>query len=176
MKLRPEDGCRHCIWSSDGKYLYIQNELSCTLTIASWDGIHQLQEVSTVNVLPANIKPNRNHHRGNSHLLLHPYNPHILYMGIRSSTPTGTIAILNVSSPKQPIIQSHVSTHGMVPRHFSILQQQNTKKLYLVVGNQESKTIVVFTVHPHDGTLTYASQTSTAPYKPCHIASTSSCT
>ena len=176
LQLRPEDGCRHCVWSPDGQYLYIQNELSCTLTIASWDEVTmRLQEVSTINILPSNVIPNRNHHCGNSHLLLHPYNPHILYMGIRSSTPTGTIAILDVSSPKQPIVKSYVSTHGMVPRHFSILQQQK-QKLYLVVGNQESKTIVLFTIHPHDGTLTYTSQTSTAPYKPCHIASTSSCT
>jgi 6-phosphogluconolactonase (cycloisomerase 2 family) len=41
---------------------------------------------------------------------------------------------------------------------------------WLVVGNQESKTVVSFAVDAASGSLRFAHELSTAPYKPCNIS------
>jgi len=60
-------GCRHCCWDASGTTLFIQNELECSVTAASFDAVTgQLTARHTMPALPDNVAPDRAHHRGGS--------------------------------------------------------------------------------------------------------------
>jgi 6-phosphogluconolactonase len=167
-------GCRHCCWDASGTSLFIQNELACSVTAASFDertGVLTAQQ--TVPAIPDTVKPDRAHHRGGSDLALHP-NGKLLLAGCRSASP-GLIAIFAVDGAGASVrlsLLGHESTHGEVPRNFKLVDGGH----WLVVGNQESKNVVSFAVDADRGTLRFASQLCTAPYKPCNIAGASALT
>ena len=174
LRLPANAGPRHCCWDKTGTTLYIHNELTCTVTAACFDiltGV--LTESTTTSVLPLKDMPDRSHHRGGSDIGLHP-NGRFLYAGCRSTSPSGMIAILEISTPTSLKVIGHESTRGQVPRNFKLLQGQNGNGEdchWLVMGNQESKTVVSYKVDPESGVLTFCSQICTDPYKPCNIAS-----
>ena len=161
-------GCRHCCWDATGATLFIQNELDCTVTVASFDAkTGNLQAQHTVNALPDNVQPDRAHHRGGSDIALHP-NGRILFVGCRSASP-GLIAIFAVQgsgSNTRLALLGHESTRGDVPRNFKLIDGGR----WLVVGNQETKNVICFAVDAERGQLRFTSEVSTAPYKPCNIA------
>lgn len=171
LRADPAAGCRHCCWDASGTTLFIQNELACSVTAASFDErVGVLTAQHTIFALPDAVKPDRAHHRGGSDLALHP-NGKLLFAGCRSASP-GLIAIFSVSGAGAAVrlaLLGHESTHGEVPRNFKLVDGGR----WLVVGNQESKDVASFEVDAVGGTLRFASQLSTAPYKPCNIAGAS---
>eukprot|EP00746_Dinoflagellata_sp_MGD_P145117 gnl/MRDRNA2_/MRDRNA2_77769_c0_seq1.p1 gnl/MRDRNA2_/MRDRNA2_77769_c0~~gnl/MRDRNA2_/MRDRNA2_77769_c0_seq1.p1 ORF type:complete len:873 (+),score=124.35 gnl/MRDRNA2_/MRDRNA2_77769_c0_seq1:393-2621(+) len=166
LRLKPDAGCRHIVWNEVGDVLFVNNELDCTVTVASFDNTSgALREKSTLFTLPVSVKPLRAHHRGNSHIALHP-NGKYLYLGCRSSDP-GLIAVFKVHSESSDIsLIQHESTRGLVPRNFEIVGEGR----WLIVGNQETFNIVSFAIHPESGTLSFASELKTSPHKPCNIS------
>jgi len=183
LRLDDDAGPRHCCWDATGTTLFISNELNCTVTAASFDvETGTLNEVSTVFVLRTGCvdTPDRSHHRGGSDIGLHP-NGRFLYVGCRSTSP-GMLAILEVqqgagadvdatstttSASTTLKLLGHESSRGEVPRNFKLLRDGN----WLVVGNQETKTVVCYRVDNESGRLSFASEIDTDPYKPCNIAS-----
>ena len=69
-------------------------------------------------------------------------------------------------SPRSFKHTGHASTRGLVPRNFKLV----CEGAWLVVGNQESKTVASFAVDGASGTLRFVHELSTAPYKPCNIS------
>lgn len=173
LRLPRDAGPRHCVWDAEGKTLFVNNELTCTVTAASFDALSgKLEEICTVPVLPEEVDPDRSHHRGGSDIAIHP-NGKFLYVGCRSSSP-GSITIVAVSGSGEETkleVLGHESTRGEVPRNFKLIGDNEGGKWWLVVGNQESKTVVSYAVENSTGSLTFASEVSTAPHKPCNIAS-----
>ena len=171
LRLVAGAGCRHCAWSSDGTTLYVNNELDVTVTVANFSPESgALTEVQTINSLPADgsVTGSRAHHRGNSDIHVHP-NGRFLYVGIRSSDP-GLIGVYSISEDGRALKPvEHVSTQGLVPRNFKIVPAAGGA-CFLVVGNQETKTVVSFAVDGDTGQLTPAGSISTAPYKACNIS------
>lgn len=176
---RPADaGCRHACWDAAGRMLYVNNELDCTVTAARFDeAAGTLTAVQTVPALPAGVAPLRAHHRGGSDIQIHP-NGRFVYAGMRSADP-GVIAIFAVGAPSSdrravppsgaPLrLVGHASTRGLVPRNMKLLGEGAP---WLVVGNQETKSVVSFRVDPASGALAFVDELSTAPYKACNIAS-----
>ena len=190
-------GCRHACWGAAGKLLYVCNELDCTVTVARFDAATgALTAVQTVAALPEGVPPLRAHHRGGSDIHLHP-NGKWLYVGMRSPDPcrgpaprtpepadqragidlrlthsgpvprgSGLIAIFAVGEDGMLAARGHEPTRGLVPRNFKLV----AGGAFLVVGNQESKTVVSFHVDAESGALRFASELSTAPYKPCNVS------
>ena len=66
-------------------------------------------------------------------------------------------------------VVGHESTQGLVPRNFKLVPGEHDA-VWLVVGNQESKTVVSFGVDNGTGALHFASKLSTEPYKACNIS------
>mmetsp|Transcript_61013 Transcript_61013/g.101427 ORF Transcript_61013/g.101427 Transcript_61013/m.101427 type:complete len:396 (+) Transcript_61013:176-1363(+) len=166
LRLAAGAGCRHACWSKDGKFLFINNELDCTVTSASFDVTSgALAEVQTVPALPQSVTPDRSGHRGGSDLQLHP-NGRCLFVGCRSG-PVGLVASFKVD-PKAGTLSlvAHESTRGDVPRNFKLVGKHAD---WLVVGNQESKSVVSFAVDSETGKLAFADQLHTF-HKPCNIA------
>lgn len=170
---RPADaGCRHACWDATGRMLYVNNELDCTVTAARFDeATGTLTALQTVPALPTGVAPLRAHHRGGSDIHIHP-NGRFVYAGMRSPDP-GVIAIFAVGgvadgdSPALRLV-GHASTRGLVPRNFKLLGEGAP---WLVVGNQETKTVVSFRVDSTSGALTFVDELSTVPFKACNIAS-----
>ena len=132
-----ESGCRHACWSSDGKWLFVNNELDCSLTAASFDfSSGALEEVVTVPTLPKGIAGLRAHHRGNSDI--HIFKDKFIYVGCRSSSP-GVIAVFAIdwvdSKPSLSLVQ-HKSTHGLVPRNFKLIDIDSSNNVFLVLGTR----------------------------------------
>lgn len=95
LRLEAGAGCRHACWSHDGNRLFINNELTCTITVADFNvESGNLQERQTISCLPPGVEGTRAPHRGNSDIHLHP-NGKFLYAGVRSPEP-GFIAIFGV--------------------------------------------------------------------------------
>jgi len=175
LQLAIGAGPRHCCWDRDnGDVLYIVNELNYTLVAASFDittGACTLPEASSLfqplYLLRDNDETSRAHHRGGSDIARLG---RFLYVGCRATDP-GLIAIVDRETWK---VVGHESTRGAVPRNFKVIQSGGGKeenKFFLVVGNQESKSVVSFMMNHTAGKLTFQSRISTEPYKACHIAS-----
>lgn len=160
-------GSRHCCWDATGETLFIVNELNYTVTVAAFhDG--SLKEVQSLYLLRESDTADRSHHRGASDVALHP-NGKFLYVGCRSTSPAGLICMLNVEGKgddcKVSVI-GHESTRGEVPRNFKLIGNH-----WMVVGNQDGKSVVSYAVDAVTGQLEFKSEISTAPYKACNIAS-----
>jgi len=170
LTLPAEAGCRHCCWDATGETLFVVNELSYTVTAASFDvATGTLTEVWSVYLLRPTDTPNRAHHRGASDIALHP-NGRFLYVGCRAPSP-GLICILQIQGQGSSCLLSvvgHESTRGDIPRNFKLLGKDAK---WLVVGNQDGKNVVSYAVDANSGLLEFKSEISTAPYKACNIAS-----
>jgi 6-phosphogluconolactonase len=168
LRLAAGAGCRHCIWSADGTTLFVNNELDCTITVASFDGsTGTLTAKHTVDSLPVGVPGTRAHHRGNSDIQIHP-NGRYLYVGIRSPDP-GLIAVFAITRDGALELVQHEPTRGLVPRNFKLVPGA-ADALWLVVGNQETKSVVSFAMDNESGELSYASTLDTGPYKACNIS------
>ena len=76
------------------------------------------------------------------------------------------VAIFGVGEQGTLTPAGHASTRGLVPRNFKLV----CEGAWLVVGNQESKTVASFAVDGASGALRFVHELSTAPYKPCNIS------
>ena len=171
LRMPAESGCRHACWSSDGKWLFVNNELDCSLTAASFDfSSGALEEVVTVPTLPKGIGGLRAHHRGNSDI--HIYKDKFIYIGCRSPDP-GVIAVFAIdwvdSKPSFTLVQ-HESTRGLVPRNFKLIDIDSSNNVFLVLGNQETRNVVSYSIDIDTGKLRICDEISVAPFKPCNIA------
>ena len=165
LRCAANAGCRHACWDGAGGLLFVNNELDCTVSVARFDGVTgTLTAVQTLAALPEGVAPLRDHHRGGSDIALHP-NGRFLYAGMRSPDP-GLIAIFAVGDQGTLTLLGHASTRGLVPRNFKLVCQG----AWLVVGNQESKTVVSFAIDAASGSLRFVHELSTASYKPCNIS------
>ena len=166
LRLSAEAGCRHACWNATGTVLFVNNELTCSVTVAHFDvATGRLVEHQTVAALPPTVTPDRGHHCGGSDIALHP-NGRFLYAAERSASP-GLLAIFAFEPTTASLkLLGHESTRGKCPRNFKLL----ANGAWLVVGNQESKTIASFAVDAESGKLTLAHELKVT-HKPCNIAS-----
>ncbi|CAD7963026.1 unnamed protein product [Amoebophrya sp. A25] len=154
LELPIDAGPRHLLWTKDGRYLFILNELNATLSLAEMaptnDGSTSSTRLRIVQTIQTDTKKERRHHLGNSDLQLHP-NGRFLYVGARTHTKMeegiGCILVYEIvfheetgavvggegcdSKKETAIVQDLrlldiVSTQGLVPRNFKILSIPNT--------------------------------------------------
>ena len=143
IKLAPGSGPRHFVFSADGSYIYVINELSSTITVLiKYGGVWK--EIQTIKTLPKDFK-------GESwcadiHLSA---NGNFVYASNRGHN---SIAVFtrNQTSGRLENIQT-VSSVGNWPRNFTL---DPTGK-FLLVANERSNDITVFKVDGLSGKLTY---------------------
>ena len=64
-------------------------------------------------------------------------------------------------------LKGHVTTRGLVPRNFKLCGDACQ---WLVVGNQESRSVCSFRIDGDTGMPVWAAEVSTGDAKPCNIA------
>ena len=140
---QPGDGPRHLIFSNDGNYLYVMNELTTSITVYTYYPI--LRAIQTISTVPNNFSAINY----GAELLLHPISGRFLYASNRGHDSIVTFAVEKATGLLTTL--QHVSVEGHTPRNFNILP--NGK--HLLVANQDSNNLVVFSIDQATGKLTY---------------------
>ena len=139
-KVAPGAGPRHFAFHPNGKFAYVINEITLTVTAFAWDeGKGKLSELQTITTLPVE----RGKGMSTAEVQVHPSGK-FLYGSNRGHN---TIAVFSIDQKagKLKAVQ-HQSTLGKTPRNFGI---DPTGK-FLVAANQSSSDI--FTFHIDQGT------------------------
>ncbi len=151
VELEPSDGPRHVALHPGGRFAYVLNELSMTVTTMRYDPVPGvLTTTQTVSSLPEGIAVAADF--SGAEVLSHP-SGRFLYASNRGHD---TIAVFAVDEADGTLrLLEHVSTRGRTPRGFGI----DPSGAYLLAANQGSGSVVVFRIDPGTGRLTPTGQT-----------------
>lgn len=157
LAIEPGSGPRHAVFSKDGKFLYVINELFSTITVASFnarDGA--LTTRQTVSTLPADFAGQST----TAEIALHP-NGNYVYGSNRGhdsvaqfsrDRKSGKLTLLGITP-----------TGGKNPRNFAITPDGR----WLIAANQDSNSLFVFRIDGTSGALTVASGPVSVPRPVC---------
>ncbi len=145
-QVKPGAGPRHLAMDAKGRFVYLINEMDCTITVFGRDaqqgGLKEIQTVSTLPqgqaVLPA---------YSTAEVLVHPSGK-FLYGSNRGHDSIVVFAI-DEQSGRLTYVQ-HQPTLGNIPRGFGI----DPTGAFLLAGNQKSDSVVVFRIDRQTGRLT----------------------
>lgn len=144
----PGVGPRHLVFSENGKFVYVINELASTVTIY-WYDHHDgfMKALQTTSTLPANFKGENT----DAEIALHP-NGKFLYASNRGSDSITVFAVHGRKGTLTPI--ETVPTGGKTPRNFALAPSGE----WLLAANQDSNTVFTFRVDKKTGRLTASGQ------------------
>jgi 6-phosphogluconolactonase len=136
-------GVRHLLFHPNGKVLYAINELASTVTVWNWDAAKaQLAELQTVPTLP----PLFNGPSTAAELVMNA-GASMLYASNRGLDCLALLVIDPVRFTLTPL--EYTPLIGQTPRHFAL----DPTGAFMLVGNQGSDSLMVYTVHPRTGQI-----------------------
>jgi 6-phosphogluconolactonase len=138
-------GPRHLVFNSSGKFVYVINELSSTITVYSYalrDGA--MAPLQTISTLPGGFAGLNTA----AEVVLHPSGK-FLYASNRGDD--NSIAVF-AADPKKGTLTliEYVPTDGKIPRNFAI----DPSGEWLLAANQDSNTVITFRINRESGRLT----------------------
>jgi 6-phosphogluconolactonase len=146
-------GPRHLVFSKDGQRIYVVTELTPAVITLGWNTQRgSMTQLGVVSTLPA-ADPSEH---GGAEIVLHP-NGKFLYASNRGNS--NTIAVFRIGPDGLPVPAGHVPTGGKLPRFFNV----DPSGRFLVVGNQGSGDLVIFSIDPTTGALTRAGASVSVP-------------
>lgn len=153
VKEEPGSGPRHIVFSRDGKYAYVVNELKSVLYVFRHDASSgNLEQVQTVSTLPEGFSGDN----APAEVLIDPAGK-FLYASNRGP---GTIAVFAIDAGSGTLKQVQVAaTGGTFPRG---VEMDPTGRL-LLAGDQKADQFVVFTVDPATGHLSLTGKVFNLP-------------
>ncbi len=159
--LPPGSGPRHLAFHPSGKFAYVINELTCTMSVFAYDARRgALSAVQSVSTLP----PGETVQRGQStaEVVAHPSGKFLF----GSNRGHNTIVVYAVEAATGRLtLVGHHSTQGKTPRHFAV----DPTGAWLLAENQGSDTVVVFRIDPKTGRLTPTGQSLDVPAPVCAV-------
>ncbi len=156
-KLAPGAGPRHFAFHPNGKFAYVINEITLTVTVFAWDEAKgKLSELQTITTLPVK----RGKGMSTAEVQVHPSGK-FLYGSNRGHN---TIAVFSIDQKtgKLEAVQ-HQSTLGKTPRNFGL---DPTGK-FLVAANQSSGDIFTFRIDQSTGELRATGHSVKIPMPVC---------
>lgn len=146
-KAAPGAGPRHLVFSPNGKFLYVINEMQSTVVTYSYDAKSgSLHELQTVPTLPRSFTG-----ASTGAEIEIDSSGKFLYASNRAVNEDGTIAVFAIDSAKGTLTPVETdSTAGKTPRNFVI----DPLGSWLLAANQDSNNIVVFRIDHKTGHLT----------------------
>ena len=143
-KVAPGAGPRHFAFHPNGKYGYVINEITLTVTAFGWDeGQGRLNELQTITTLPEK----RAKGMSTAEVQVHPSGK-FLYGSNRGHNTIAVFAIDPMTGELKAV--QHQSTLGMTPRNFGL----DPTGQFLIVANQSSGDIFTFRINQATGKLT----------------------
>lgn len=159
--LPPGAGPRHLAFHPSGKFVYVINELQCTLAVYRWEAaVGALREIAIVSTLPAGTKVEPGY--STAEVVAHP-SGNFLFGSNRGHNTIVTFAVDAVTGWLTPV--AHAATQGKTPRHFAV----DPSGRWLLAENQDSGTVVVFSIDATTGRLTPTGQTLEVPAPVCAV-------
>lgn len=159
--LPPGSGPRHLAFHPSGKFVYVINELLCTMSVFGFDAQRgELKELQNISTLPAGetVKPGFS----TAEVMAHA-NGKFLYGSNRGHNSITAFAI-DASTGRIKQIEN-TPTQGKAPRHFAI----DPTGTWLLAENQGSDSVVVFRIDADSGRLTPTGQTFEVPVPVCAV-------
>jgi 6-phosphogluconolactonase len=141
--VAPGSGPRHFAFHPGGKYAYVINEITCTVTAFDYNSAKgTLTEIQTITTLPHEVRPGYS----TAEVVVHPSGK-FLYGSNRGHDSIAVFQIVAANGTLTAV--EHEPTQGKTPRNFAI---DPTGK-FLLAENQASDTIVVFAIDQSTGKL-----------------------
>jgi len=143
-KIAPGSGPRHVAFRPDGRFLYVLNEMLCTITALRYDAAKgTTEELQTVPTIPADFTGNKSGaeiavHRSGNYVFV-SNRGHDTIATFRSDPTSGKLTLIG-----------HTPTRGKTPRNFGIDPTGN----WLFAANQDSDTMSLFRIDAKSGNLT----------------------
>ncbi len=157
--VAPGSGPRHFVFSRDGQFVYVINEMGGTITVFRYAAANAaLTEVQTISTLPKDFSTNSTC----AEIALHP-NGKFLYGSNRGHDSIAIFAVDQQTGKLSSI--GHQSTLGRTPRHFAI----DPTGRWLLAENQASDSVVVFALDPGTGRLNPTGQSITVGAPVCAV-------
>ena len=144
----PGGGPRHLRFSPDGKFIYLLNELSLSVTTFAWDAAAgTAQQLANVPSLSAEVKAKETHNSG-AEILVHPSGRFVYFSNrgndsvtvFRADPATSAVQVIQV----QPV-------RGAFPRNIALSPDGG----WLLAAGADSNTVAAHKVNPTTGELTY---------------------
>lgn len=155
----PGAGPRHSVFSADGKFFYVINELGGTITAYACDpATGRLTPEQTVATLPADF------HGQNTcaEIQLHPNGGYIY--GSNRGHDSLVVFRRDPESGGLSLVQI-IPCGGKHPRHFALSPDGR----WLVCANRDSANLVAFHVDPASGKLAASGETARVPQPVCVV-------
>jgi len=144
VKIAEGSGPRHIAFSSNGKFVYLVQELSGTVSAFRFNK-GNMQLIQSISSYPSNYLGEL----GSADIHLSP-DGKFLYASNRGNS--NTIAIFKVDGGSGKLkLRDIIPTKGIKPRNFAIDPSGN----FLLVANQDSNNIVVFKRNQSNGSLAF---------------------
>lgn len=145
VKLPKGAGCRHMDFHPNGQFVYLINEFANTVVAFTYESQSgKLVELQTISTNPdAGVKSSA------ADIHVHPSGK-FLYATNRPAGAAGSIVVYAVGADGKLTFVEKESTEGQVPRNFHVVADGTR----ILVGNQESKSLISFVVDAETGALT----------------------
>ncbi len=157
--VTPGSGPRHLTFHPNGRFVYVVNELNCTVSVFRYDSAHgSLAIVQCLSTLPGGFIGENTA----AEIQVHP-SGRFLYSSNRGHD---SLAIFGVD-PDTGKLRSlgHQPTLGKAPRHFAL----DPSGRFLLAANQDTGNVVVFRVDPESGLLHATGNSAAIPMPVCVI-------
>ena len=140
----PGSGPRHLAFGKSGQFVYVVNEMLCTVSAFQYDGpAGKLTPLQTISTLPDNFSGNKS----TAEIFVHP-NGKFLYTSNRGEANSITVFQIDQSTGKLTTVD-RTNTQGRTPRGFGIDPTGN----FLLAGNQDTDNVAVFRIDQETGKL-----------------------
>lgn len=141
--VQPGAGPRHLAFAPTGRFAYVINELSNSVTAFRWEAARgTLQEVQTVPTLPPEFAGRNT----TAEIAVHP-SGRFLYGSNRGHD---SVAVFGVNPAAGTLTSlQHQAAGGRTPRHFAI----DPTGGWMLVAHQDSDTVTVWRIDPDTGRL-----------------------
>jgi 6-phosphogluconolactonase len=155
-EVAPGSGPRHFAFHPSGKYAYVINEMTRTVTAFAYDAKRgALQSLQTITTVPDDVTSG-----STAEVQVHPSGK-FLYGSNRGHD---SIAIFKIDADTGKLTAvGHQATQGKTPRNFGI----DPTGRYLLAANQGTNTVVVFRIDQETGELKPAGTTIEVPTPVC---------
>ncbi len=144
ISVPPGSGARHLAFSRNGKFVYVLNEMACSVTTFLWNA-GRLTEIKTSSLLPTNAPLSKAFTA--AEIRVHP-SGRFIYATIRGHDSVSVLAA-DEKNGELKLIQN-LPSGGKVPRGLGL---DPTGK-WLLTGNQKSDRVVEFAIDSQTGMLT----------------------
>jgi 6-phosphogluconolactonase len=159
--VAPGAGPRHLDFHPTGKFVYVINELQCTMSVFSFDARRgELQELQTLSTLPPGetVQPGMS----TAEVVAHPGGRFVY--GSNRGHNSIVVYTVEAASGRLTYVEN-TPTQGKTPRHFAV----DPTGRWLLAENQGSDNVVVFRIDGESGRLTPTGQILDVPAPVCAV-------